>query len=156
MSSARLPRILVVDDEHFIRDLLYDFFSKCQYTVVTAQDGESGISQCRAEHFDAALVDLKMPDQTGTDLLAELRALDPTLPVIIMTGYPTIDASIEAIRRGAHDFVVKPFRLQDLKERVDRAIRTRSIARDIDELRSRMAAIEAELREYRTRQALVR
>jgi DNA-binding NtrC family response regulator len=156
VTSDRLPRILVVDDEHFIRDLLCDFFSKCEYSVVTAPDGESGIAECRASRFDAALVDLKMPDQTGTDVLAELRSIDPTLPVIIMTGYPTIDASIEAIRRGAHDFVVKPFRLQDLKERVDRAIRTRSIARDIDELRARMASIEDELREYRSRQTLAR
>jgi DNA-binding NtrC family response regulator len=146
----------VVDDEQFIRDLLSDFFTKSDCLVVTAQDGESGIAQCRSGRFDVALIDLKMPDRTGTDVLAEVRAIDPALPVIIMTGYPTIDASIEAIRRGAHDFVVKPFRLQDLKERVDRAIRSRSIARDIDELRTRMACIEDELREYRARHTLAR
>lgn len=151
MSDAYTPRILVVDDEQFIRDLLADFFGKSDYQVVTAGDGESAIAACRQGRFDAALVDLKMPDQTGTDVLAELRTIDPGLPVIIMTGYPTIDASIEAIRRGAHDFVVKPFRLQELKERIDRAIRARAIARDIEELRTRLAAVEAELREYRAR-----
>jgi DNA-binding NtrC family response regulator len=156
VSEDRTPRILVIDDEHFIRDLLVDFFGKSAYSVVAAEDGEHGIAQCRAGRFDAALVDLKMPDQTGTDVLGELRSIDPNLPVIIMTGYPTIDASIEAIRRGAHDFVVKPFRLQDLKERVDRAIRSRSISRDIDELRARMAAIEKELRTYRERLAVPR
>lgn len=154
MISASTPRVLIVDDEQFIRDLLSDFFTKSEYEIVTAHDGDAGIAACRAGRFDAALVDLKMPDQTGTDVLAELRSIDPTLPVIIMTGYPTIDASIEAIRRGAQDFVVKPFRLQDLKERVDRAIRSRSIAREIDELRERMASVEEELREYRARQTI--
>lgn len=156
MSQDRTPRILIIDDEHFIRDLLVDFFGKGEYSVVTAEDGEHGIAQCRAGRFDAALIDLKMPDKTGTDVLAELRTIDPNLPVIIMTGYPTIDASIEAIRRGAQDFVVKPFRLQDLKERVDRAIRSRAVTRDIDELRARMAAIEKELREYRAQLAVPR
>ena len=156
MSQDRTPRILVIDDEHFIRDLLVDFFGKGEYSVVTAEDGERGIAQCRAGRFDAALVDLKMPDKTGTDVLAELRTIDPNLPIIIMTGYPTIDASIEAIRRGAQDFVVKPFRLQDLKERVDRAIRSRSVTRDIDELRARLSAIEKELRDYRAHTAVPR
>ena len=156
MTATRTPHILVVDDEQFIRDLLGDFFSKSDYSVVSAADGESGITQCRSGRFDVALIDLKMPDRAGTDVLAEVRAIDPTLPVIIMTGFPTVDASIEAMRRGAHDFVVKPFRLQDLKERVDRAVRARSIARDIDELRTRMTAIEEELRERRTRDAFAR
>lgn len=151
MSETYVPRILVVDDEQFIRDLLSDFFDKSHYLVVTAADGERAVAECRQTRFDAALVDLKMPDQTGTDVLAELRALDAGLPVIIMTGYPTIDASIEAMRRGAQDFVVKPFRLQDLKERVDRAIRARAVTRDIEELRTRLAAVEVELREYRAR-----
>lgn len=156
MSVDQTPRILVVDDEPFIRDLLADFFVKSDYEVVVAHDGESGIAECRRSSFDVALVDLKMPDQTGTDVLAEIRVLDPGLPVIIMTGYPTIDASIEAIRRGAHDFIVKPFRLQELKERIDRAIRTRSLTRDLEDLRSRLAAIEEELREFRARQSYAR
>lgn len=156
MRVTREPSVLVIDDEQFIRELLADFFSKSGYQVSTAHDGESGIAQFRAQQSDVVLVDLKMPDQTGTDVLAELRSLDANVPVIIMTGYPTIDASIEAIRRGAHDFVVKPFRLQELKERVDRAILARSIARDIDELRQRMTAIESELREYRTQRAVAR
>lgn len=150
MSQDRIPRLLVIDDEHFIRDLLADFFNKSEYVVVAAPDGESGIAKCRAGRFDVALVDLKMPDQTGTDVLAELRSIDPALPIIIMTGYPTIDASIEAIRRGAQDFIVKPFRLQDLKERVDRAVRARSITRDIDELRARLAAVEQQLQDFRS------
>ncbi len=154
MTHEREPALLVIDDEQFIRDLLADFFSKSGYHVTTAHDGESGLTRFRNGEFDAVLVDLKMPDQTGTDILAELRAIDADLPVIIMTGYPTIDASIEAIRRGAHDFIVKPFRLQELKERVDRAIRSRSVTRDIEELRSRLDAIEMELREYRARHSL--
>ncbi len=149
MNGAPTATLLVVDDEQFVRDLLEDFFAKNGYTVTTAANGETAIDCCRADRFDAALVDLKMPDRTGTDVLGELRAIDPNLPVIIMTGYPTLDSSVEAIRRGAQDYVVKPFRLQDLKERVDRAVRTRALTRDIDELRTRLAAVEDELRRYR-------
>lgn len=150
MTGERIPRILIIDDEHFIRDLLKDFFIKLDYDVVIASDGETGIAEAKRSRFDAALVDLKMPDQNGTEVLAAIRSFDAGLPVIIMTGYPTVDASIGAIRLGAQDFIVKPFRLQDLKDRLDRAIRSRGVSRDIDELRARIDVLEQELREFRT------
>lgn len=150
MNTERLPRILVIDDEHFIRDLLMDFFSKSGYDIVIAPDGNSGIAEVGKSTFDAVLVDLKMPDKNGTEVLAEIRAIDAGLPVIIMTGYPTVEASIEALRHGAHDFIVKPFRLHDLKERIDRAIRSRLVSRDIAELRSRMDSLEREVQEFKS------
>lgn len=150
MTQPHKPRILVIDDEVFIRDLLKDFMAKSGYDVVIAQDGTSGITRAREARFDVVLVDLKMPDQNGTEVLAAIRSFDPSLPVIIMTGFPTVDASIEAIRNGAMDFIVKPFRLQDLKDRLDRAIRSRATARDIEALRTRMDMLEKELREFRT------
>lgn len=149
MTKSGNSRVLVIDDERFIRDLLQDFYSKSGYDVVIAPDGKSGIAEVEHGQFDVALVDLKMPDMTGTDVLAAIQSINPALPVIIMTGYPTVDASIEAIRLGAQDFIVKPFRLQDLKLRLDRAIQSRSVAREVEDLRARVGLLEKELREFR-------
>ena len=152
MTTARPPRVLVIDDEQFVRDLLQDFFTKMEFSVVAAADGSSGIAACRRAEFDVALVDLKMPGKSGIEVLGELRRIDPSLPVIVMTGYPTIDSSIEAIRQGAYDYIIKPFKLQQLKELVDRAVREQSMSREIEDLRERLGRVESELRQYRSQQ----
>jgi DNA-binding NtrC family response regulator len=149
MTGADQRRILVVDDEVFVRDLLDDFFGKLGFTVVTAADGPAGIDAFRKTEFHAVLVDLKMPGMSGTETLRELRAVRPSVPVIIMTGYPTIDSSIEALRVGAYDYIIKPFKLQELRELVERAIKEQELHTEIDTLRGRIAGIEQELRDYR-------
>ncbi|MBI3872798.1 MAG: response regulator [candidate division Zixibacteria bacterium] len=150
MNAPKPTRVLIVDDEQFVRDLLQDFFTKTDCTVHAARDGNAAIAACRSEQFDVALVDLKMPGKTGLEVLAEVRRIDPALPVILMTGYPTIDSSIEAIRHGAYDYIIKPFKLQQLKELVDRAVREQSMFREIENLRDRITIIETELQKTRT------
>ncbi|HUU45656.1 MAG TPA: response regulator [Acidobacteriota bacterium] len=149
MKRDGTPRVLVIDDEQFVRELLQDFFEKMDFAVVTAADGDAGIAACRRERFDAALVDLKMPGKGGIEVLAVITEIDPTLPVIVMTGYPTIDSSIEAIRKGAYDYIIKPFKLQELKELIDRAIKEQTLSREIENLRERLSTVESELRRYR-------
>lgn len=149
MSESTKRRVLVVDDEVFVRDLLEDFFGKLNFTVVTASDGPSGIAAFRNTPFNVVLVDLKMPGMSGTETLQEIRGIRPSVPVIIMTGYPTIDSSIEALRLGAYDYIIKPFKLQELRELVERAIKEQELHDEIDTLRGRIAGIEQELRDYR-------
>jgi len=151
MTPTRAPHVLVVDDEQFVRDLLQDYFTKMEFSVVTAADGQAGIDACRRERFDVALVDLKMPGKGGIEVLAEVREIDASLPVVVMTGYPTIDSSIEAIRRGAYDYIIKPFKLQELKELIDRAVKEQTLSREIEDLRQRLTHVESELRQYRSR-----
>jgi len=143
-------RILVVDDEPFVRDLLNDFFTKMDFTVVAAADGDAALRFCASESFDVALVDLKMPGKGGIEVLAELGRLDPSMPVIMMTGYPTIDSSIEAIRRGAYDYIVKPFKLQELKELIDRAIKERSLTLEISDMKDRLSTLEEAVRQLQS------
>lgn len=150
MNKSENIRILVVDDEPFVRDLLKDFFTKIDMDVTTAPDGASGVAACRSDTFDAALVDLKMPGKSGIEVLAKIKQIDPTLPVIMMTGFPTIDSSLEAIRRGAYDYIIKPFKLQELKELVARAVKERSAALDMEVLRTRIDRLEEELRRIAT------
>jgi DNA-binding NtrC family response regulator len=144
-----------VDDEQFVGELLLEFFQKLDFEVVTAADGGAGIKACQEGHFDAALVDLKMPGKSGIEVLTEITDIAPTLPVIVMTGYPTIDSSIEAIRKGAYDYIIKPFKLQELKELIDRAIREQTLSREIEDLRLRLSNVESELRQYRAVQESV-
>jgi two-component system response regulator AtoC len=142
-------RILVIDDEAFVRDLLHDFFTKLKFEVVLAPDGSSGIAAFGDSRFSLVLVDLKMPGKSGIDVLRELRQEHADTPVIIMTGYPTVDSSIEALRLGAFDYIIKPFKLQELREVVDRAIKEQELHEEIDTLRGRIVNIEQELRAYR-------
>jgi len=142
-------RILVIDDEAFVRDLLYDFFTKLKFDVTLAPDGNSGIAAFKENRFSLILVDLKMPGKSGIDVLRELRQENADTPVIIMTGYPTVDSSIEALRLGAFDYIIKPFKLQELREVADRAIKEQELHQEIDTLRGRIVNIERELRAYR-------
>ena len=149
MTQNEQRRILVVDDEVFVRELLTDFFGKLKFTVVTASDGHAGIAAFEKEPFNVVLVDLKMPGMSGTETLREIRRIRASTPVIIMTGYPTIDSSIEALRLGAYDYIIKPFKLQELRELIERAIKEQRLHAEIDTLRGRIAGIEQELRDYR-------
>jgi DNA-binding NtrC family response regulator len=143
-------RILVVDDEVFVRELLEEYFGRLGYEVTTADCGDQGIEAVRADGFGVALVDLKMPGKDGIETLREVRRIDPLCMIIIMTGYPTIDSSIEALRAGAYDYIIKPFKLGELREVVERAVKEYRLKVEIDRMQRNVASVEGELRDYRT------
>lgn len=141
-------RILVVDDEVFVRDLLQEFLGKQGYDVSLAESGEAAVQHSTDNDVDVALVDLKMPGIDGLETLKRLRDIDPNTPVIIMTGYPTIETSIKALRLGAYDYVIKPFKLNELKAAVEKALKERKLKVEIDSLRNKIKSIEGELEKY--------
>ncbi|MFH2055243.1 MAG: response regulator [bacterium] len=116
-------RILVVDDELFVRELLEEFFGKTDYLVDTAKNAEEALELLDEHEYQAALFDLKLPDMDGVELLERVRAAGNDMPVVFMTGYPTVDSAVSALRNQAHDYVLKPFRLQELESTVAAAIR---------------------------------
>jgi DNA-binding NtrC family response regulator len=140
---------LVVDDEVFVRELLEEYFGRLGYEVTTAQSGDAGLAALQAGRFGVALVDLKMPGKDGIETLREIRRLDPHCLIVIMTGYPTIDSSIEALRCGAFDYIIKPFKLGELREVVERAAKEYRLKMEIDGIQSRMKTVEGQLRQYR-------
>ena len=142
-------RILVIDDEVFVRELLEEYFDRLDYEVSTVDSGDAGIDAVRSARFGVILVDLKMPGKDGIETLREIRKIDPLCLIIIMTGYPTIDSSIEALRAGAYDYVIKPFKLSELREVVDRAAREYLLKVEVDRIKQKIAAVEGELRDYR-------
>lgn len=138
-------RILVVDDELFVRELLLEFLSSEGYEVTLADSGEQAVRLAQTQAMDVVLLDLKMPGIDGIETLKRMRETDPNTLAIIMTGYPTIESSIEALRYGAHDYVIKPFKLNDLKVSIEKALQEHKLKTEIGQLKDRIAQLEGEL-----------
>jgi DNA-binding NtrC family response regulator len=115
-------RILVVDDELLIRDLLYDFFTGEGWDIVIAEGGHKAIDYLKNQEFDVVLTDLKMPDLDGMDLTGRIRDLYGDLPVIIMTGYPSLESAVSALRFKVDDYIIKPFNVNKLFKTVKQVV----------------------------------
>jgi len=116
------PRILVVDDEQAVRDLLAKTLTMADYDVDSAPDGASAIDRLRAVEYDLLITDLKMPGMDGLSVIREARRSAPDLPVIIITGYSTEASAIEAINLGVAGYLTKPFRLPRILAATARAL----------------------------------
>ena len=127
MAAASL---LVADDDPVARDLLAEVLAREGYRVRAAAGGKECIALARAEPFDLALIDLRMPDVDGLQVLSALQALQPPVPVLILTAFATMDTAIAAIRAGAHDYLSKPFRIEEIKHGVAQALETQRLVRE--------------------------
>lgn len=114
--------ILVVDDELLIRDLLYDFFGSHGWTIAVAENGEKALDLLSQRPVDVVLADIKMPVMDGLELTAELRGKYPNLPVVLMTGFPSVDTAVAALRSRVVDYVVKPFNINQLYKLVEASV----------------------------------
>ena len=119
---ANKPKLLIVDDELLIRDLLYDFFKSRDYDIAVAESGLGALAQMEDSHFDTIILDLKMPDMDGLELATKIRASDDDVPIIFMTGYPSMETAIEALRKRADDYFIKPFNLKQMNRAVESAL----------------------------------
>jgi FixJ family two-component response regulator len=122
MSSLSRGRVLIVDDEEGIRDLLVNEFSKAEYEVFSAINGEDAIAKIKTEKVNIIITDMKMPKIDGIDLLKVVKDESPETEVIVITGHATIDNALGAMRNGAYDFVQKPFNIDELLALADKAI----------------------------------
>ena len=131
-----MSRILVVDDEVSIRFVLREALEDAGHSVVEAADADQARECLGRERFDIAFLDVRMPGDSGLDLLEELRAREPGGPVIvIMTAMNTFDTAIEAMKRGAFDYLPKPFDLKQVEGLVQKARQLRSMRGEMQELR---------------------
>ena len=103
--------ILIIDDEVGMRRYLQRLFVDNGYRVVSASNGEQGLEELSRSAPDLVLVDLKMPKVDGIEFLKEAKKKSPTLPIIIMTAYGSMESAIEAMKLGAYDYINKPFDL---------------------------------------------
>ena len=108
------PSILVVDDELLIRDLLYDFFTGQGWDIAVAENGDKALEMARARKFDLVLTDVKMPEMDGLALSGHIRQAFPKMPIVLMTGFPSVDTAVAALRCRVDDYVIKPFNINQL------------------------------------------
>lgn len=133
------PRILVVDDEKVIRDMLADFLGMEGYVVRTAEDGTSALGELQKSHYDLVISDLKMPRMGGIALLDEIGKTAPDALTVIMTGFGTVETAIDAMKRGAYDYVLKPFKLDEVVHVVQRGIEKQRMAAENLRLREALS-----------------
>jgi DNA-binding NtrC family response regulator len=122
MADRVAVRILVVDDELEMAAVIADELGDRGYSAVAIRSGREAIERLRHEPFDALVTDLRMPDVDGLRLLRVSRALDPSRPVIVMTGHGAIDTALEAAGQGAFHYLTKPFSLTHLVELIETAL----------------------------------
>jgi two-component system phosphate regulon sensor histidine kinase PhoR len=129
---AAAVRILVADDEGDIRDGAERILRRMGYDVLKAARGDDALKLIDASRPEIVLLDLKMPGKDGMEVLAHIRQQHPNILAIIITGYATVDAAIEAMKRGAYDFVPKPFEPDQLRIVVNRAAERVRLTREAD------------------------
>ncbi len=134
--------VLVVDDDPMVLDLLAEYLRGNGYNVLTAGSGEEAVSKMRSATLDIALVDLKMPGMDGLETIEQMTGIDPEAVTILMTGFPTLDSSVKAIKLGASDYILKPFKLEEVNLAVNKAAREREVRREVKSLKKRVTELE--------------
>jgi DNA-binding NtrC family response regulator len=118
--SARAS-VLVIDDERGIREMLRYELSQDGFDVEMAENGLAAVEAVKRRKFDLAITDLKMPGMDGVATVEALRSLDPKIEVIVATGYASVETAVACMKRGAYDYIQKPFDLTELKLLLERA-----------------------------------
>jgi DNA-binding NtrC family response regulator len=136
--NAHTPVLFIVDDEPQVLDLLRRFAQRVGYDTVTAASGAQAIELLQHRRADLALVDLHMPDVGGLDVLRAIRETDPSCQVVLITGYPSVDTAVEAVKLGARDYLSKPIDFGRLEALL-------TAVRDDLERRRRLLEVEAEI-----------
>ncbi len=113
-------RILMVDDDRLLREVVGEYLVNHDYDVDPAESGEEALAMFEAGKYQLALIDLVMPGMNGLELMEKLMTLDPKIYCIIMTGYPTIESAYKAMVDGVSDYIIKPFQLSELLETVQK------------------------------------
>lgn len=129
--------ILVIDDEQIMREGCSRILSKDGWAVITAENGKQGLDEIQNHlgKMDVILLDLMMPGMSGMEVLDQVRTIDPNLLVIVITGYATVESAVEAMKKGAYDFIPKPFTPDQLRIVVRRAIEKRTLQKEAEFLR---------------------
>jgi two-component system phosphate regulon sensor histidine kinase PhoR len=129
--------ILVIDDEQIMREGCTRILSKDGWAVICSENGKQGLGeiQTRLDNIDVILLDLMMPGMSGMEVLDQIRVINPNLLVIVITGYATVESAVEAMKKGAYDFIPKPFTPDQLRIVVRRALEKRTLQKEAEFLR---------------------
>src|ERR671924_85227 len=123
-------RILIVEDDDLMRELLTKILAGENYHISQASSGEEALKLVQDQPVDLVLTDLRLTGMNGLQLLSEARALDPEIVVIIMTAYASVETAVEAMRKGAYDYLTKPFINDEIRVMLRRALNQRHLSRE--------------------------
>ena len=132
----RNTRILVVDDEHLIRWSLEQSLKKQGYDVITAASGEEALRQVQNESPELMLLDIQLPGMDGLQVLEKVKEVDDEIIVVMVTALGVLETAVKAMRLGAHDYINKPFNLDELSIVIKKALETRQLRKEVAQLRS--------------------
>ena len=124
-----MKRILVVEDDQDIRELLVETLKRSDFEVDTAENGKKGLEKFRKQNFDLIVTDIRMPVMDGLKMLKKIKKEDTKMPIVVITAYPSVDSAVECLVEGADDYLVKPVKLDDLNVKIKKALEKRRIQR---------------------------
>ena len=130
--------ILVAEDGRSQREMLKGFLEDGGHTVVEAENGKTALDMAINRYFDLLLLDVKMPEMDGMEVLEKIKQINPEIDVIIMTAYGTIDTAVKAIKAGAADFITKPIELEELLLQISRLSERRELIKENQILREEL------------------
>jgi two-component system response regulator GlrR len=133
---ASSHRILIVDDEQPVLDVLGEVMQLAGYEATTVSEEEEALKAVQDKAYDLAIVDLQLRHLSGIDLMKKLRCFLRDMPVIILTGYGTIESAVEAMKQGAYSYLTKPIAPRDLRDHIEKALEDRRVTAEIDRLKA--------------------
>ncbi|MBU4331317.1 MAG: response regulator [Acidobacteria bacterium] len=136
------PLILIIDDEESMRDSCSLILAREKLATLTADNGALGIRTAQESKPDLCLIDLKIPGLSGFEVLDQIKAIDPHIICIVITGYATVESAVEAMRRGAYDFLPKPFTPEELRIIIRRGLERRRLFLEAESLRREKKLME--------------
>jgi two-component system, NtrC family, response regulator AtoC len=140
-------RLLIAEDDADMRDLLQEVLEEAGHETVTAADGRAALARVEREdeHFDLVVTDVRMPNLTGEELLSAVRARRPEAPVVVITAFGSVEQAVEMVKRGAHQYLTKPFQTSELLRAVGEALEKSAPRREQARLRREMPAAPARM-----------
>lgn len=133
--TDKIARILVVDDERSMQEFLEIFLRREGYDVVTAGDVDTAIAHLESDEIDLVITDMQMPEKTGLDLLLAAREVSPETILIVVTAFGTTDSAIAAMKEGAYDYLTKPFKVDELRIVIEKALEKKILSNENSRLR---------------------
>jgi two-component system response regulator AtoC len=143
-TADRPLKVLIVDDELEVRELLAEYFAEVGYDVTTAPDGNAAVADLTANptQYQLVISDLQMPGIDGLGVLEAAKKANPSIAVIIVTGYASVDSAVRAVRMGAYDYLTKPFTLGQIEVIVRRAAERLALEAENRHLARRIGEID--------------
>jgi DNA-binding NtrC family response regulator len=139
-----VSKVLIVDDEAILRDAMAEALRRAGHAVDAFESARPALDRFAQESYDLVISDLRMPGMDGIGVLEEARRLAPDVPVVIVTAHGTVESAVGAMKKGAYDYIIKPFKLDELELLAGRALAHRQLAVENEVLRARVAEPEAE------------